>query len=233
MNRLTMPRARRPVKARVSRVSASRSSACRYGGEVPASVASSRAEPIWAATAPAASAAAMSSPVADATCGDSWQCGCRFDLSEQCEQGERLPIVVFDEPWWPLASAPCTTSASTPRDAACSASPAEVTVHQTRQPQPLSDSTISRSGQPNVKETTSGRSRAATSSLAVQSSSVQRGSTTATPYRCASPCIRSDVSLERRLVHVVASRTEDVEADRPRRQRAVSRSSACAAAAVL
>ena len=69
--------------------------------------------------------------------------------------------------------------------------PREVTVHQTALPAARSVSTTSRPGQPNVNETTAGRSRASSSSFASQSSSVQRGSPGSTPYRSASPRSRS------------------------------------------
>jgi hypothetical protein len=51
MNRLTIPRARRPVKARVSAVGASAANAARCTSLVPASGVSIRAEPTCAAEA--------------------------------------------------------------------------------------------------------------------------------------------------------------------------------------
>ena len=159
-------------------------------------------------------------PVGDATCGDSWQCGCRCDLSEQCEQGERLPIVVLeralvaagfraldderiDTPGRRLLRL-CSRGHRAPDAAAAALEPFD----------DLALGTAEREGDDLRSlaccDIELGRP------VVVRPTRLADGH--AVSLRFASHPV--DVSLERRLVHVVASRTEDVEADRPRRQRA-------------
>ena len=64
MNRLTIPRAGRPVNARVTRVGRRSASTARCASAVPASGASISAVPTWAALAPAHSTAASAAPSA-------------------------------------------------------------------------------------------------------------------------------------------------------------------------
>src|SRR3954469_23259705 len=113
MKRLTMPRARRPVNARVSAVGALVPSRSRCAGFVPASGASMKAVPACAAAAPAARAAAtacasMRPPVAIS--GSLVTAAARRSSvrSPTGSAGSSKP------PRWPPASAPWTTRAVAP-----------------------------------------------------------------------------------------------------------------------
>ena len=187
---------------------------------MPASVASSRAEPIWAATAPAASAAAMSSPSAMPPAAIRGSAVAAATSPSSASRGNGSRSWFSNEPWWPPASAPWTTSASTLREVACSASASRG--HRAPDAaaaalEPLDDLALGTA----EREGDDFRSLACCDvelgrPVVVRPTQLAGGH--AVSLRFALHPV--DVRLERRLVDDVASRTEDVQADRPRGQRA-------------
>ena len=158
MKRFSIPRAVRPVNARVRAVGPRSRSASLCAGEVAASGVSMNAVPSWAAAAPAASTAATPWPVAmppvatsgrSLTARTSWR-----SASRPTSPGARSS----KEPRWPPASTPWTTSASAPASCAATASAAVVTVTHSAQPAECSASASARDGQPKVTDTTGMRS---------------------------------------------------------------------------
>ena len=96
MKSLTIPRARRPLNARVMAVVPGRVSAWRCGALVPASGQRMNAVPICAATAPAASDAAMPGPSAippEATSGSSVTAAREPQQAEQPELAASVEIL--------------------------------------------------------------------------------------------------------------------------------------------
>ena len=95
MKRLTTPRAKRPVNARVSAVGSLASSAARWAGDVPASGVRMNAVPSCAAAAPAASTAAIERPRGQPAGGDQRELDRRADQLQGGEQAEvRAGVVV-------------------------------------------------------------------------------------------------------------------------------------------
>ena len=90
MKRLRMPRASRPLNARVSAVGASDASASRCACDVPASGARMNAVPTWAARAPSASTAWTAAAVAIPPVATSGHVD--VDQLQQRVQADRLEV---------------------------------------------------------------------------------------------------------------------------------------------
>ena len=168
-----MPRAGRPEKTRVSRVSVSWAwaRACRYAGPMPDSGHARKAVPICTACAPSACAAAMPRPSMmppAAITGMS-------TASTHCGTSARVPTWLAvksprNVPRWPPASVPLAHTASAPTRAQARASATVVAVPTTRQPAACRRATWAASKMPKVKLATAGRRATSTSNWAAKSS---------------------------------------------------------------
>ena len=153
MKRLTMPRAGRPEKARVSRVWSSRADrmAALCASGMPASSLVRKTVPICTAAAPSANAAAMPRPSMmppDAITGTvtaSATCGTSAMVPTRIAAGSPMKL-----PRCPPASLPWAITASTPARSSATASATVVAVPSTRMPRALAAATLSAGGRPKV-----------------------------------------------------------------------------------
>ena len=150
-----MPRASRPLKARVSTVRPVVAVAARCTSEVPASGQRKYAVPSCAASAPATRTAAMAAPVASPpaainghSTNGAMSCSAASSVrSDALSSSAKIPRC-------PPASTPCTMSASGDRAVAATASSGDVTVIQISDPAAARRRTASSPGSPNVNDTT-------------------------------------------------------------------------------
>src|SRR6266536_316073 len=193
MNSLTTPRASRPVKARVSRVSPEPETAARCTFDVPASALRRNAVPSAPAAAPAASTAARPGPSAIPPAATS---GSRDRAATRRSNGSRAYSSVSSTP--PRCAPrpiPCTTSASTLTSSAGATAPGCETVTHTSLPWACSASTTSTVGRPKANDTTGTGSSSRSRSFSGYRSSPPTAAPSTTPHRFASGARRSTYAV--------------------------------------
>lgn len=172
MNRFTSPRAGRPENARVSSVRTNSGSVSAFlcTGSAPDSGQARKAVPSCAASAPAASSAAICEPrmrppaamIGRATASRTWATSASSPTAAVPSAWGSSRWV----PWWPPASTPWTHTASAPACWAVRASSTEVAVTTVYVPALRRAARAAEEGQPKVNETTGTGSSRRMASLA-------------------------------------------------------------------